>query len=218
MDSSQSQTWSSTETPLKCAMWSVTATSLTSSHITSDYLLSHSVFDCRLNTIGKSAWGPQDWFSANPRLDMSAFSSSRSSFADGLSPAPSSPFSFHNLNHGIIDCSDLFPSSFPNNFTSDVGVRDSHSTFSDHKMFASSHFKGFAHHSNYAGDLIFRSRTHQPQQSYHGLVFRFGTPGLGLSDPATLLSAVQGPCLHCVWQRFISLVESLGSIITTSRQ
>ncbi|KAG2742705.1 hypothetical protein P692DRAFT_20879037 [Suillus brevipes Sb2] len=180
-DSSQSQTWSSIETPLNSATWSATAASPTSSHISSDYLLGHSLFDRRLNTIGKSAWGPQDWFSANPRLDTSAFSSSGSSFADGLSPAPSSPFSFHNLNHGVVDRYDLFPSSFPNDFTSDVGVGDSHSTFSDHEMFASSSFRGFTHHSNYAGDLIFGARTHQPQQSYYGPGFGFGTPGLGLS-------------------------------------
>ncbi|KAG1796948.1 uncharacterized protein HD556DRAFT_260886 [Suillus plorans] len=180
-DSSQSQTWSSIDTPLNSATWSATTASPTSSHISSDYLLGHSLFDRRLNTIGKSAWGPQDWFSANPRLDTSAFSSSGSSFADGLSPAPSSPFSFHNLNHGVVDRYDLFPSSFPNDFTSDVGVGDSHSTFSDHEMFASSSFRGFTHHSNYAGDLIFGARTHQPQQPYYSPGFGFGTSGLGLS-------------------------------------
>ncbi|KAG1750478.1 uncharacterized protein EDB91DRAFT_1217164 [Suillus paluster] len=179
-DSSQSQTWSSIDTPLNSATWSTA--SPTSSHISSsDYMLGHSLFDRRMNTIGKSAWGPQDWFSANPRLEHSAFSSSGSSFADGLSPAPSSPFSFHNLNHGVVDRYDLFPSSFPNDFTSDVGAGDTHSTFSDHEMFAPSSFRGFTHHSNYAGDLIFGARTHQPQQSYYGPGFGFGTPGLGLS-------------------------------------
>lgn len=184
-DSSQSQTWSSIDTPLNSATWSATAASPTSSHLSSDYLLGHSTFDRRMNTIGKSAWGPQDWFSANPRLDTSAFSSSGSSFADGLSPAPSSPFSFHNLSHGVVDRYDLFPSSFPSDFTSDVGAGDSHSTFSDPEMFAPSSFRGFTHHSNYAGDLIFGARTHQPQQTYYGAGFGFGTPGLGLSGMQT---------------------------------
>jgi len=192
-DSSQSQTWSGIDTPLNSATWSATGASPTSSHLSSDYLLGHTTFDRRVDTIGKSAWGPQDWFSANPRLDTSAFSSSGSSFADGLSPAPSSPFSFHNLNHGVVDRYDLFPSSFPSDFTSDVGIGDSHSTFSDPEMFAPSSFRGFTHHSNYAGDLIFGARTHQPQQSYYSAGFRFGTPGLGLSgmQQATALHPLQ---------------------------
>ncbi|KAG6377742.1 hypothetical protein JVT61DRAFT_14514 [Boletus reticuloceps] len=134
----------------------------------------------RMPTIGKSPWGAQDWFSANPRLDTSTFSSSGSSFADGLSPAPSSPFSFHHLNHGVMDRYDLFPNSF-HDFASEAGVGDTHSTFSDPEMFPTSTFRGFTHHSSYAGDLIFGSRTHQPQQTYYGPGFGFGTPGLGLS-------------------------------------
>lgn len=134
----------------------------------------------RMPTIGKSPWGAQDWFSANPRLDTSTFSSSGSSFADGLSPAPPSPFSFHHLNHGVMDRYDLFPTTF-HDFASEVGVGDTHSTFSDPEMFPTSAFRGFTHHSNYAGDLIFGARTHQPQQSYYGPGFGFGTPGLGLS-------------------------------------
>ncbi|KAH7911866.1 hypothetical protein BJ138DRAFT_1084798 [Hygrophoropsis aurantiaca] len=184
-DSSQSQNWSSSvETPIHSqSSWSTAAGSPTSSHM-SDYLLSHSPFNRRhdgLNTIGKSAWGPQDWFSANPRLDASAFSSGGSSFAEGLSPGPSSPFSFHNLNHGVLDRYDLFPSTFTHDFASEAGIGDSHSTFSDPEMFAPSSFRGFTHHSNYAGDLIFGARTHQPQPSFYGPGFGFGTPGLGLS-------------------------------------
>ncbi|KAG1762803.1 hypothetical protein EV702DRAFT_1215445 [Suillus placidus] len=164
MDSSQSQTWSSIETPLNSATWSATAASPTSSHISSDYLLGHSLFDRRLNTIRKSAWGPQDWFSADPRLDTSAFSSSGSSFADRLSHAPSSPFSFYNLYHSVVDRYDLFPNSFPNDFTSDVNFQGVHTSL-----------------QLYAGDLVFGARTYQPQQSYYGPGFGFGTPGLGLS-------------------------------------
>jgi transcription factor STE12 len=54
-----------------------------------------------MNAIGKSVWSPQDWSSTNSRLDTLPFSSSGSSFADGLSPTSSYPFSFHNHNHGI---------------------------------------------------------------------------------------------------------------------
>ena len=180
-DSSQSQgTWSSIETPIHSSSWSASAGSPTSSHISSDYPFNQSPFMRRMPTIGKSPWGAQDWFSANPRLDTSTFSSSGSSFADGLSPAPSSPFSFHHLNHGVMDRYDLFPTSF-HDFASEAGVGDTHSTFSDPEMFPTSTFRGFTHHSNYAGDLIFGARTHQPQQTFYGPGFGFGTPGLGLS-------------------------------------
>lgn len=180
-DSSQSQgTWSSIDTPIHSSSWSVHTGSPTSSHISSDYPFNQSPFMRRVpHTIGKSAWGAQDWFSANPRLDTT-FSSSGSSFADGLSPAPSSPFSFHHLNHGVMDRYDLFPTTF-HDFASEVGVGDTHSTFSDPEMFSTNSFRGFTHHSSYAGDLIFGARTHQPQQSYYGPGFGFGTPGLGLS-------------------------------------
>jgi len=57
---------------------------------------------------------------------------------------------------------------------------DSHSTFSDPEMFPPSSFRGFTHHSNYAGDLISGARSHQPQQTSYGLGFGFGTQGLGL--------------------------------------
>lgn len=180
-DSSQSQgTWSSVETPIHSSSWSANAGSPTSSHISSDYPFNQSSpFIRRMPTIGKSPWGAQDWFSANPRLDTT-FSSSGSSFADGLSPAPSSPFSFHHLNHGVMDRYDLFPTTF-HDFASEAGVGDTHSTFSDPEMFPTSTFRGFTHHSSYAGDLIFGARTHQPQQPYYGPGFGFGTPGLGLS-------------------------------------
>lgn len=181
-DSSQSQSaWSSIETPIHSSSWSANAGSPTSSHISSsDYPFNQSPFMRRMPTIGKSPWGAQDWFSANPRLDTSTFSSSGSSFADGLSPAPSSPFSFHHLNHGVMDRYDLFPTTF-HDFASEAGIGDTHSTFSDPEMFPTSTFRGFTHHSSYAGDLIFGARTHQPQQSYYGPGFGFGTPGLGLS-------------------------------------
>lgn len=183
-DSSQLQSWAHIDSSIHSSTWSSanTAGSPTSSHI-SDYFLTQSPFNRRSNgmdTIGKSAWGTQDWFSPNPRLDPSEVSSSSSSFAGGLSPAPSSPFSFQNLNHGVMDRYDLFPTTMPHDFASEVGMGDTHSTFSDPEMFAPSSFRGFTHHSNYAGDLIFGARSHQTQQPSYGSGFGFGTPGLGL--------------------------------------
>ncbi|CCM02282.1 uncharacterized protein FIBRA_04369 [Fibroporia radiculosa] len=185
--SSQSQPWSMLDTPLHSSAWSTTnAASPTSSHISSDYLLNNSPFNRRAEgagmMIGKSAWGPQDWLSANPRLDPSGACSSNSSFIGGVSPVPSSPFSFAHLNHGVLDRYDLFPPSLAHDFASEVGVGDSHSTFSDPDMFTTSSFRGFTHHSNYAGDLIFGARSHQPHQPFdYGPGFGFGSAGLGLS-------------------------------------
>ena len=184
-DSSQLQSWAHIDPSIHSSAWSSsanTAGSPTSSHI-SDYFLTQSPFNRRSNgmdMIGKSAWGTQDWFSPNPRLDPSEVSSSSSSFAGGLSPAPSSPFSFQNLSHGVVDRYDLFPTTMPHDFASEVGMGDTHSTFSDPEMFAPSSFRGFTHHSNYAGDLIFGARNHQAQQPSYGSGFGFGTPGLGL--------------------------------------
>lgn len=186
-DSSQSQTtWSGLETPVHSSTWSANAGSPTSSHLSSDYLLNQSTspYIRRVPTIGKSAWGAQDWFSANPRLETSAFYNSGASYADGLSPTPSSPFSFHQLSHGVMDRYDLFPTTttFAHDFSSEAGVGDTHSTFSDPEMFPTNSFRGFTHHSNYAGDLIFGARTHQPQQqTYYAPGCGLGTPGLGLS-------------------------------------
>ena len=184
-DSSQSQNWSSgVDTPVHSSAWSTAtnAASPTSSHLSATDYFNNSPFHRRNESgpmIGKSAWGPQDWLSANPRLEPS--SSSSSSYYGGFSPAPSSPFSFAHLNHGVLDRYDLFPTSFAHDFASEVGVGDTHSTFSDPEMFAPSSFRGFTHHSNYAGDLIFGARTHQPQQSVdYGPGFGFGSAGLGL--------------------------------------
>lgn len=192
----QSQTWSSgINTPTHSHAWSTAAGSPTSSHLSADYLMNSNSpsFHRRsdplgnMGMIGKSAWGTQDWFSPNPRLDPgSSGNTSSSSYLsgdDGFSP--SSPFSFQNLNHGVLDRYDLHPTLFPHDFSSEVGAGDSHSTFSD-EMFPPSGFRGFTHHSNYAGDLIFGARTHQPQhpQNYsssYGSGFGFGTAGLGLS-------------------------------------
>ena len=85
----------------------------------------------------------------------------------------------------------------PTSFAHDFGMGDTHSTFSDPEMFAPSSFRGFTHHSNYAGDLIFGARTHQPQQSAdYGPGFGFGSAGLGLSGMQTPPSGNLHPTLR----------------------
>ncbi|OCH87178.1 hypothetical protein OBBRIDRAFT_736609 [Obba rivulosa] len=219
-DSSQSQRWSTAlDTPIHANSWSSAANiaSPTSSHISgNDYFISQSPFNRRDGNagvmIGKSAWGPQDWLSANPRLEpsTSGASSSSPSFigGGGLSPAPSSPFSFANLSHGVLDRYDLFPSSFSlaHDFASDASLseydRDTHSAFSDPHLTAPSGFRGFTHHSNYAGDLIFGARTHQPQHPMSldgstGFGFGFGgSAGLGLSGVHQPQQPGSGAGLH----------------------
>ena len=176
-DSSQSQMWC--PTPADPNPWPGTNPgSPTSSHVSSSETFMDN-FPLRPHMIGKSAWDAQDWFSANPRLgqSMSQGPSNDGSLygGGGLSPTPSSPFSLQALNHGVFDRYDLVPTSFPHDFSSEVGFGDTHSAFSDPDMLPTN-LRGFTHHSNYAGDLIFGSRTHQPQHQ-----FGYGETGLGLS-------------------------------------
>ncbi len=124
---------------------------------------------------------PADWTSANPCLDPSAASSGDSSFIGGSSPPPSSPFSFSQLSHGIMDRYDLFQNDQTHDFASEVAPSDSISAFSDPEMFPMQ-MRGFTHHSNYAGDLIFGARTHQPQYqmgSLDGIGLGLGLSGMG---------------------------------------
>ena len=176
---SQSQMWC--QTPGDPNPWSGTNPgSPTSSHVSNSETFMES-FPLRPHMIGKSAWDAQDWFSANPRLGQSMSQGSNDGpiyGGGGLSPTPSSPFSFHTLSHGVFDRYDLVPTSFPHDASSEVGFGDTHSAFSDPDMLTSSSFRGFTHHSNYAGDLIFGTRSHQPQQHFE---YGVGETGLGLS-------------------------------------
>jgi hypothetical protein len=132
-----------------------------------------------MTMVGKSAWGPTDWLSANPRLDQSTANSSSPSYFGGMSPSPNSPFSFAHLTHGVLDRYDLFPHSVAHDFASEAGPEhDGLSTFSDPELMPSSAFHGVTHHSSYAGDLIFGTRTHQPPVSVdYGPGFGFGAAG-----------------------------------------
>ncbi|PFH49277.1 hypothetical protein AMATHDRAFT_127044, partial [Amanita thiersii Skay4041] len=190
--------------------WSTSETSPASSHISTDFLMNSSTNSPPSSAagnssgmIGNSAWGTQDWFSPNPRLDPSGgaeSSSSSSSFLDSNSgPFPSSPFSFlqnhHHLSQGVMDRYDLFPvsltaaslggGSWLHDYSSEAGACDTHSTFSDEMFPPPSGFRGFTHHSNYAGDLIFGARTHQPPLD-----------GLGLSGMSAAAHAAQTNGIH----------------------
>ncbi|KIP06911.1 hypothetical protein PHLGIDRAFT_35738 [Phlebiopsis gigantea 11061_1 CR5-6] len=223
-----------------------------------DYLLPNSPNGRVLNggMIGKSAWGPQDWLSANPRLDDSG-----GSFVGGMfTPSPvgspslyasagsSNPVSFAQLSfshlalasssgsqgnqfshahsshvqsqaysQGVMDRYDLFPSALHHSGNDEFDIdtldldfisegfdasSDVHSAFSDPSSAwatggIGSRRGGFTHHSNYAGDLIFGARTHQPTRqlssSEYGLGFGFGTfgsnagMGLGLEGSQSVL-------------------------------
>ncbi|TCD62543.1 hypothetical protein EIP91_006748 [Steccherinum ochraceum] len=237
--SSESQTtaWSSIDTPLHAWTSSASSTSnglAASPSPTHEYMLPHSPITAGGHTmIGKSAWGPQDWLSANPRLDGSgATSSSNSSYLGGsaaFSPQthPSSPTTFSANNphpmslshaslnhlqsqqgfphhsqfsqshsHGVFDRYDLFNNnSLSHDYDFDIDfisegfggeTTDEQSALSDPSAWpsaASGMRGGFTHHSNYAGDLIFGARTHQPSGHMHfeyGHGFGFGSPTNGM--------------------------------------
>ena len=210
-DTTDQSTWSGQHSPPRVENWSSAATtttaSPTSSHLSvSDYMMQESPLSTigrrdGSNMIGKSAWGPADWMSANPRLDPSgASTSSNSSLVGGPSPPPSSPFSFSHMSHGIMDRYDLFQnSSFVHDFASEMGLDDTHSTFSDPELFPSQSMRGFTHHSNYAGDLIFGTRTHQPQfslNSLSSLAFSQSSSGLGLTGMVQSGASINPMQLH----------------------
>jgi hypothetical protein len=83
-------------------------------------------------------------------------------------------------------------------FASELGPGDTHSAFSDPDSFGGGFgpagFKGFTHHSTYAGDLIFGARTHQPLAAGSGHAFGFG--GLGLSGMSSGQGQGQGQQVH----------------------
>ncbi|KAF8963299.1 hypothetical protein BDZ97DRAFT_1758781 [Flammula alnicola] len=185
---SDMETWSSglnTPTHSSTAAWSTAAASPTSSHL-SDFLMNaaaasgtsnnlsnasspfihrrHDGLGNNFGMIGKSAWGTDDWFSPNPRLDArsATSSSASSSFIDG-SFSPASPFSFNP--HNVLDRYDLFPPYMPDGNSSEAGVGDTHTAFSDElgggggaggngggASAGGTGFKGY--HSQIAGDLI----------------------------------------------------------------
>ena len=250
--------------------------SVAASPTSTDYLLPNSPNGRVLNggMIGKSAWGPQDWLSANPRLDDSG-----GSFVGGMfTPSPvgspslyasagsSNPLSFAQLSfshlalasssgsqgnqfshahsshiqsqaysHGVMDRYDLFPSSLHHSGNDEFDIdtldldfisegfdanSDVHSAFSDpSSAWATGGIGprrgGFTHHSNYAGDLIFGARTHQPTRQLSGLDygtgFGFGTfgsnvgMGLGLEGSQSVLHTPALPGIDEIELTSISL-------------
>jgi hypothetical protein len=125
MDSSQSHTWC--PAPADPNPWSGTNPgSPTSSQVSNSETLEG--FPLRPCMIEKSAWGVQNWFSANPRLDQSmslGLSNGRSMYGGGgLLPTPPSPFSLHALSHGVFGRYDLMPAPFPHDISNEVGFGD----------------------------------------------------------------------------------------------
>ncbi|KAJ6457618.1 hypothetical protein C8R45DRAFT_563505 [Mycena sanguinolenta] len=233
-------------------------------------------------TIGRSAWGTQDWLSANPRLDPSAagtlepssattataFSPALRTYSHPHSPPLSSSASFSTPGgelferaHGVMERYDLEPAAqhlhhhhhhvvpgggayaygspalsfhsaslsldhsssqhfysqddasighYSSHSLSEAGTRDDDGDAFDEDSSAFSiadsepggaaswggganggggGFRGFTHHSNTAGDLIFGARTHQPIWSgvdaWGGARGRFGAGGrMGLAGIA----------------------------------
>ncbi|KAJ7222132.1 hypothetical protein GGX14DRAFT_558234 [Mycena pura] len=206
-------------------------------------------------TIGRSAWGTQDWFSANPRLDSStAFSpapggstsiahspplSNSASYPAGPQSPGHDANDFFELTHGVMERYDLEPAALsltqhlshihhhhhhaapgngglpPHAFSSpalsfhsaslsydtphsEMGTNDNDPFDEDSSAFSIAEsepggvaswagmgggggFRGFTHHSNTAGDLIFGARTHQPIWSG---VDTWGARGRGLAGIA----------------------------------
>ncbi|KAI0338683.1 hypothetical protein BDW22DRAFT_1422972 [Trametopsis cervina] len=106
-------------------------------------------------------------------------------------------------SHGVVDRYDLFPMSQGLDTDLDFisegfdGTGDAHSAFSDPPVWVGTsdvRRGGFTHHSNYAGDLIFGARTHQPSRMDYGPGFGFGL-GLGLEGVQTAGGVLRTPVL-----------------------
>ncbi|KZT37192.1 hypothetical protein SISSUDRAFT_882489 [Sistotremastrum suecicum HHB10207 ss-3] len=149
-----------------------------------------------LHMIGKSDWGPQDWLSSNPRMESpSQFPSLQQHFSSGP-PSSFSPSHSYAHSQGVLDRYDLFPTTTASHdfAQSEVAYGDNHSQFSDAEMFASSSFRGFTHHSNTAGDLIFGTRS---QGGFGG--YGHGLEGLGLTGiSGNGEGSVHPMQLHCI--------------------
>lgn len=205
---SQSQAWSSgLDTPLHSShhAWTGSPTSSNDFYMNA----SPSPFDRRdgpniggMGMIGNSAWGTQDWFSANPRLDSSG---SSSSYIDN-SFSPSSPFSFHQ-SHGVVDRYDLVPSSFSQDFNSEVGS----SSFSDEIYHPRREY-----HSDYAGDLIFGTRSQSQSLFYDSSSLSFGLGLTGMQAHQPSQASIHPMALHSSSLPGIDEVDLTG--ITLSDQ
>ncbi|KAL1740503.1 hypothetical protein HDZ31DRAFT_7525, partial [Schizophyllum fasciatum] len=195
-----SQSWSATgtHTPTHSTPgWATTMGSPTSPDMSANLYASQSsdAFGGYGGMIGKSAWGTQDWFSPNPRMDPESSASTSSSYYDssGISSF-SSP-----VSHGVMDRLDLFPTALSHDFSSDIGFGETHSTFSD-ELFHPAGFRGYTHHSDTAGDLIFGARTHQ-SQNLGG--------ALGLSDAPVPSAGIHPSQLHTPALANIDEVENI---------
>jgi hypothetical protein len=157
------------------------ARSWSQSHIGSPALSTSEYFPPTLRTLNmipKSGWGPQDWLSSNPRMGSANQISSLSISTSSGPPSSFSQSRSHSYSlsqsHAIFDRYDLSSAghlspSYDFAHSEAGGYGGDDSAFSDVDMYASSGFRGFTHHSNTAGDLIFGTRSQGGYSGYgHG--------------------------------------------------
>ncbi len=147
-----------------------------------------------LNMMPKSGWGLQDWLSSNTRMvDSSPHISHppHSGPPSSFSPSHSLSHSFsHSFSQAVFDRYDLSSAGhmspafdFAHSEAGGYGADDN--SFSDADLFASSNFRGFTHHSNTAGDLIFGTRSQGGYGGY-GVPNGTGHNGVGTVNPMQL--------------------------------
>ncbi|KAG8908972.1 hypothetical protein FRB99_000075 [Tulasnella sp. 403] len=132
--------------------------------------------------IGKSAWGPQDWLSSNPRLDHNL------GLLGGTGALTSWPTPSTDP-HAVLDRYDLYSTvEAAHDFASEANIRYNHNNSSHtHSYPDESIFRGFTHH-RYAGDLIPGSgvAVHPPNLHVTANNLSLGALGLGLAGLSNL--------------------------------
>lgn len=106
----------------------------------------------QMGRIGKSAWGPSDWLSNNPRLDQGM------GLMGGNGALTSWPTPLSE-QYAVLDRYDLYSTvEAAHDFASEADARHNHHSHHNHPSHTHSYpdesiFRGFTHH-RYAGDLI----------------------------------------------------------------
>ncbi|KAG8985658.1 hypothetical protein FRB90_004521, partial [Tulasnella sp. 427] len=142
----------------------------------------------QMGRIGKSAWGPSDWLSNNPRLDQGMGLMG----GNGALTAWPTPLSDQ---YAVLDRYDLYSTvEAAHDFASEADVRHNHHSHHHHNHPSHTHsypdesiFRGFTHH-RYAGDLIPGSGVAVHPPSLHHMVLG----GFGGGGPAGQLLSFAG--------------------------
>lgn len=138
----------------------------------SDFFIPPSSSNAQMGRIGKSAWGPLDWLSNNPRLDQGM------GLMGGNGALTSWPTPLSD-QYAVLDRYDLYSTvEAAHDFASEADARHNHHSHHNHPSHTHSYpdesiFRGFTHH-RYAGDLI---------------------PGSGVAVHPPSLHTVTGPTL-----------------------